>query len=152
MCVRAHVRPLPPILISPACRHFTDEEKKNRFVLLVAPDNATGVSLRREDNGPAPVRSELRMYASLMYPGVSLVHTPFGNGRIKKGYIHVIQKSGYNTGPAKGITLRIGSQANGPQVELREGDGAYLAYEPGAELRLENDGQGIAEVLLFDLE
>jgi redox-sensitive bicupin YhaK (pirin superfamily) len=130
-------------------RHFTDEEKKNRFVLLVAPDNATGVSLRREDSGPAPIRSELRMFASLIHPGVSLVH---GNGRAKKGYIHVIQKSGYNPGPGNGVTLRIGSQADGPQVELREGDGAYLTYEPGAELRLENDSQGIAEVLLFDLE
>jgi len=130
-------------------RHFTDEEKKNRFVLLVAPDNAAGVSLRREDSGPAPIRSELRMYASLIYPGVSLVH---GNGRTTKGYVHVIQKSGYNPGPGRGVTLKIGSQADGPQVELREGDGAYLAYEPGAELRLENDGQEIAEVLLFDLE
>lgn len=134
-------------------RHFTDEEKKNRFVLLVAPDNAAGVSLRREDSGPAPIRSELRMFASLIYPGVSLVHAPLGNSQTKKkGYIHVIQKSGYNPGPARGVTLRIGSQADGPQVELQEGDGAYLAYEPGAELRLENDGQGIAEVLLFDLE
>lgn len=94
------------------------------------------------------------MYASLIHPGVSLVHVPAGNGQTgkKKGYIHVIQRSGYNPGPARGATLRIGSQAGEPQVELREGDGAYLAYEPGAELRLENDGQGIAEVLLFDLE
>lgn len=92
------------------------------------------------------------MYASLINPGVSLVHVPVGNSGTKKGYIHVIQKSGYNPGPAKGVTLRIGAQADGPQVELREGDGAYLSYEPGAELRLENDGQGIAEVLLFDLE
>jgi len=135
-------------------RYFTDEEKKNRFVLLVAPERSAGTSLRREDSGPAPIRSELRMYASLIHPGISLVHVPVetGGARKKKGYIHVIQKSGYNPGPARGVTLRIGSQAGGPQVELREGDGAYLAYEPGAELRLENDGQGIAEVLLFDLE
>lgn len=93
------------------------------------------------------------MYASLIHPGVSLVHAPVGNNQSKKkGYIHVTQRSGYNPGPAEGVTLRIGSQSDGPQVELREGDGAYLAYELGAELRLENDGQGIAEVLLFDLE
>ena len=128
-----------------------DEEKKNRFALLVAPDNSAGTSLQREDSGPAPIRSELRMYASLIHPGVSLVHTPAGNSRTKKGYIHVIQRSGYNTGPAKGATLKIGSQVDGPKVELREGDGAYLAYEPGAELRVENGGEGVAEVLLFDL-
>jgi len=92
------------------------------------------------------------MYAALIHPGISVVHTPVGNGRTKKGYLHVVQKSGYNPGPATGVILRVGSHAGGPQVELREGDGAYLSYEPGAELRLENDGQGIAEVLLFDLE
>lgn len=92
------------------------------------------------------------MYASLIHPGISLVHTPTGNGRTKKGYIHVIQTSGYNPGPAKGATIKIGAQGDGPQVELREGDGAYLTYEPGAELRLENDGKDIVEVLLFDLE
>jgi len=133
-------------------RYFTDEEKKNRFVAVVAPDNAPGVSLGREDSGPAPIRSELWMYASLIHPGISLVHTPAGNGRVKKGYIHVIQTSGYNSGPAKGATIKVGAQGDGPQVVLREGDGAYLTYEPGAELRLENDGQGTAEVLLFDLE
>ncbi|KAF9219946.1 RmlC-like cupin [Gyrodon lividus] len=133
-------------------RNFTDEEKKNRFALLVAPDNSAAVSLNREDSGPAPIRSELRMYASLIHPGISLVHAPVGNSPRKKGYIHVIQKSGYNPAQAGGATLRVGSQADGPQIELREGDGAYLAYEPGAELRIENDDQGVAEVLLFDLE
>ncbi|KIJ65224.1 hypothetical protein HYDPIDRAFT_175234 [Hydnomerulius pinastri MD-312] len=133
-------------------RYFTDEEKKNRFALLVAPDNSAEVSLNREDKGPAPVRSELRMFASLIHPGISLVHVPVGNGQQKKGYIHVVQKSGHNPGKAGGATLRVGSQADGPQVELREGDGAYLSYEIGAELRVENDGQGVAEVLLFDLE
>ncbi|KIJ11122.1 hypothetical protein PAXINDRAFT_171917 [Paxillus involutus ATCC 200175] len=133
-------------------RHFTDEEKKNRFALLVAPDNSTGVSQKREDSGPAPIRSELRMYASLIHPGISLVHAPVGNSQKKKGYIHVIQKSGYNVAQGGGITLRIGSQSDGPQIELREGDGAYLVYEPGAELRVENDSRGVAEVLLFDLE
>lgn len=144
--------PIPTPSLSRLCRHFTDQEKTNRFALLVAPDNAAGVSLRREDSGPAPIRAELWMYAALIHPGISVVHTPVGNGRTKKGYLHVVQKSGYNPGPATGVILRVGSHAGGPQVELREGDGAYLSYEPGAELRLENDGQGIAEVLLFDLE
>ena len=140
-----------PTLIARS-RYFTDEEKKNRFALLVAPDNSAGTSLQREDSGPAPIRSELWMYASLIHPGVSLIHTPAGNGQVRKGYIHVIQRSGYNTGPAKGASLRISFQAGGPKVELREGDGAYLAYEPGAELHVENNSEGISEVLLFDLE
>ncbi|KAG9312773.1 RmlC-like cupin domain-containing protein [Chiua virens] len=133
-------------------RQFTDEEKKDRFVPVVAPDNAPGVTLGREDSGPAPIRSDLWMYASLIQPGISLVHKPFGDGQMKKGYVHLIQKSGYNPGAAQGVTLKIGSHADGSQVELREGDGAYLTYGPGSELRVENDSQGVAEVLLFDLE
>ncbi|KAG9312781.1 RmlC-like cupin domain-containing protein [Chiua virens] len=132
-------------------RYFTDEEKKNRLALVVAPDNAEGVTLGREDSGPAPIRSELWMYASLIHPGASVVHTPSGNGQMRKGYVHVIQKSGYNPGAAKGATLKISGQDRS-QVELREGDGAYLTYGPGVELRLENDSQEVVEVLLFDLE
>ncbi|KAH7885784.1 RmlC-like cupin domain-containing protein [Phlebopus sp. FC_14] len=132
-------------------RNFTDEEKKNRFALVVAPDNAPEVTLNREDSGPAPVRSQLWMYASLIERGVSLSHVPAGKGQ-KKGYIHVIQKSGYNPGKAGGASVRVGSEADGPKLELREGDGAYMMYESGAELKIENDGQSVAEVLLFDIE
>lgn len=36
--------------------HFTDEEKKNKWVRIVAPVNDEGVVTQRESSGPAPVR------------------------------------------------------------------------------------------------
>jgi hypothetical protein len=64
-----------------------------------------------------------------------------------KAYIHVVQTSGYNTGRAAGASVRIS-----PNEVLREGDGAYISAEAGSEITLENVGDGVAEVLLFDLE
>ncbi|KAI6014957.1 RmlC-like cupin domain-containing protein [Pisolithus marmoratus] len=136
-------------------RNFCDEEKRNRFLLVVAPDDSS-VSLSREDKGPAPIRSHLWMYASLIDPGVSLVHEHVGKGQgqLKKGYIHLIQTSGYNARKSSGNTVRIGSKSTDgdSKVELREGDGAYLIYEGSDNLEVTNVGQGIAEVLLFDLD
>ncbi|KAG6328490.1 hypothetical protein ID866_10599 [Astraeus odoratus] len=135
-------------------RTFADEEKHNKFALIVAPDNSSSVVLQREAKGPAPVRSDLWMYASIIDPGVSLVHTPVGKRQEqKKGYIHVIQKSGYNPGTSSGATVRVGSPNSDAQhVELREGDGAYLSYPKGEDLEVSNVGQSTAEVLLFDLD
>lgn len=136
-------------------RKFPDEEKHNRFVTVVAPDNSSSVSLSREDKGPAPIRSELWMHASLIDPGVSLVHghVEKGQGQPRRGYIHLIQTSGYNSGKPGGNAIRIGSKssAEDSKVELREGDGAYLVYE-SHDLEVTNVGQGMAEVLLFDLD
>ncbi|KAI6101129.1 RmlC-like cupin domain-containing protein [Pisolithus sp. B1] len=125
-------------------------------VTVVAPDNSPLVSLSRDDKGPAPIRSQLWMYASLIDPGVSLVHEHVEKeqGQPKKGYIHLIQTSGYNPGKPSGNAVRISSKssAGDSRVELREGDGAYLRYEGGHDLKVTNVGQGVAEVLLFDLD
>lgn len=135
-------------------RHFTDEDKRNQFRLIVAPSDSSEVSLGREAEGPAPIRSQLRAYASLVDPGVSLVHAfhPSPSVERRRAYIHVVQKSGYNPGNAKGETLRIGAQAEGPMIELREGDGSYLSVGKDAELKVENVGEGVVEFLLFDME
>ncbi|KIK49048.1 hypothetical protein CY34DRAFT_797428 [Suillus luteus UH-Slu-Lm8-n1] len=135
-------------------RHFTDEDKRNQIRLIVAPSDSSEVSLSREAEGPAPIRAQLRAYASLVDPGVSLVHAFHpGNGvERRRAYIHVVQKSGYNPGNAKGETLRIGAQPEGPMIELREGDGSYLFVGKDAELKVENTGEGVVEFLLFDME
>ncbi|KAH7918523.1 pirin domain-containing protein [Leucogyrophana mollusca] len=132
-------------------RNFTDGEKLNKFALLVAPSTSSEVSLNREDKGPAPVRSQLRMYAALIEPGATIAHT--FSGKARKGYVHVIQKSGYNPKKAGGARLQlIGGQAEEGEVELREGDGGYLLTGADSELKIENTGEQVAEVLLFDLE
>lgn len=135
-------------------RHFIDEDKRNQFRLIIAPSNSSQVSLDREAEGPAPIRSQLRAYASLLDPGISLVHTfhPSLSPERRKAYIHVVQKSGYNPGYAKGVGLRVGAQVEGPIIELREGDGSYLLVGKDAELKVENAGEGAVEFLLFDME
>ncbi|KAG2144522.1 RmlC-like cupin domain-containing protein [Suillus clintonianus] len=135
-------------------RYFSDEEKRNQFRLIVAPSNSSEVSLERETGGPAPIRSQLRVYASLMDPGTSLVHAfhPSRSPERRKAYIHVVQKSGYNPGNAAGARLRVGAHIEGPIIELREGDGSYLLVGKNAELKVENAGVGEVEFLLFDME
>lgn len=129
--------------------HFTDEEKKDKWVRIVAPVNAPDVSSKREDIGPTPVQSPLTLYSTLLSPSTTLPHA-FQSGSTK-GYIHVIQTSGYNAGAANGATVKVGGEG-GVELELREGDGAYIMVKSSKDLKVENIGEGVAEVLLFELE
>ena len=65
-------------------------------------------------------------------------------------YVHLIQRSGYNTGPATGATVKIGVGSD--SVQLREGDGVYVTLAPGGKIDVENVGEGDSELLLFDTE
>ncbi|KAJ7303014.1 RmlC-like cupin [Mycena albidolilacea] len=129
-------------------RHFTDAEKRDVWARIVAPANAEGVlNDSREGAGPAPVQSPLTLYATLLTESKSLKQMIKGS----MGYIHVVQTSGYNTKAATGATIKVIS-APGVEVELKEGDGAYLHFDKGGELTVENVRDKTAEVLLFDLE
>ncbi|KAL0577224.1 hypothetical protein V5O48_004765 [Marasmius crinis-equi] len=124
-------------------RHFSDAEKKDKFVRIVAPIDAEGVHKdQREGEGPAPVQSPLTLYATLLSPGKKLSIQMEG----KKGYAHVVMTSGYNEGKGSGASVKVADKE-----VLREGDGAYLAQETGTEVVVENTGDRVAEVLLFDL-
>ena len=129
-------------------RHFSDEEKTDKWAEIVAPVAAVGVVLTREGKGPTPVQSCLTMYATLLSPGKILSKTLGG----KKGYIHVLQTSGYKEGKAEGASITIRSTGCEP-LTLREGDGAYISVgQSGNTLEIENDGDRLAEVLAFDLD
>ncbi|KAJ7173399.1 RmlC-like cupin domain-containing protein [Mycena filopes] len=131
-------------------RHFTDAEKRDVWARVVAPVGAEGVQKdNREGTGPAPVQSPLTLYATLLSDGKSLRQTITGS----KGYIHVVQTSGYNTKAASGATIKVVGGA-GVETVLKEGDGAYLHFDNpgGSELIVENVGDKTAEVLLFDVE
>ncbi|ETW79271.1 hypothetical protein HETIRDRAFT_478683 [Heterobasidion irregulare TC 32-1] len=132
-------------------RHFTDEEKKDTFVRVVAPAFAPGISLEREAPGPAPVHSPLSLYASLISPGRTLSHRLEKKGPARKAYIHVVQTSGYNTNEATGATVRVSAEGAG-ELLLKEGDGVYVLGLPGSELKVGNVGESVAEVLLFEME
>ncbi|KAG6918179.1 hypothetical protein DXG01_016164 [Tephrocybe rancida] len=129
-------------------RHFTDAEKKNTWVRIVAPVGKESVLDTREGSGPAPVHSALTLYATLADKGQKLEQPLKG----KKGYVHVVQTSGYNTGKATGATVRVGGTRSSEELELKEGDGAYITLDQAGTFVLENIGDKTAEVLLFDLE
>jgi redox-sensitive bicupin YhaK (pirin superfamily) len=129
-------------------RHFTDEEKTDKWAKVVAPIWADGVKDTREGEGPAPVQSALTLYASILGTGKVLSRPLEG----KKAYVHVIQTSGYNEGQATGASIKF-STKGGDEVELREGDGAYVdVKKEGAILEVDNVGDRVAELLVFDLE
>lgn len=129
-------------------RHFTDEQKADTWAKIVAPAWEEGVKNVRETDGPAPVQSDLTLYASIMSPGKTL-ERPFKG---TKGYIHVIQTSGYNTQASQGAAIKI----SGPgyeELELKEGDGTYIFVgNQGNTLKVENVGDKKAEILVFDLD
>ncbi|KAI0027560.1 RmlC-like cupin domain-containing protein [Vararia minispora EC-137] len=127
-------------------RHFTDDEKKDRWAKIVAPLGDDDVSTDREAAGAAPVHAPLALYASLVSPGRAVAHT----AQRHKAYLHLIQTSGYNPGNATGGAVTV--SVAGQQTTLREGDGCYVHLTPGVEIKVENTGDRIAEVVLFDLE
>lgn len=131
-------------------RHFADAEKADRWVRIVAPADAPGVSAAREATGPAPVHSPLVLSATILSPGKRLVHTFPASAGPRKAYVHVIQRSGYNTKAATGASVKVAG--DGADAVLREGDGAYIVGEPGKEMSVENVGDVNAEVLLFDVD
>lgn len=130
-------------------RHFSDEEKKDKFIQVVAPINAPSVSPTREGKGPTPVQSPLTLSAALISPSTTLSHT----FTTSKGYIHVIQTSGYNPGKSSGATVRV-KAVDGEEVVLREGDGVYADLSGGKEVEVVfgNEGDKVAEILVFDLD
>ncbi|KAF8655499.1 hypothetical protein AX16_003029 [Volvariella volvacea WC 439] len=146
-------------------RHFSDEQKKDKFVKVVAPTDQSPSSSSEEDkvvddregSGPTPVHSNLTMYAGILSPGLGKDGNFGISMKGRKGYIHVIQTSGYNTGKAQGAGIKIHSSTPGAfgteEVTLREGDGAYINIGPGGgELKVENVSGDVVEVVLFDME
>jgi redox-sensitive bicupin YhaK (pirin superfamily) len=131
-------------------RHFTDTEKTNKLVPIVAPVGSEDVSEEREGAGPAPVQSPLYLYATLLSKDASVTHKlkhSYITPGQRKAYVHVIQTSGYNTGKATGNRVLL----NGG-LELAEGDGAFAIGEEDQPIEIKNVGESAAEVLLFDLD
>lgn len=124
-------------------RHFTDAEKTDALVAIVAPVGREGVAEEREGSGPTPIHSSVSLFASILTPGKTLGHTFKG----AKGYVHLIQTSGYNTGVGKGSRVQL----NGG-LELGEGDGGFVYGAAGQELKIENVGSTGAELLVFDIQ
>lgn len=133
-------------------RHFTDAEKKDTLVKIVAPIGSVDVVDEREGPGAAPVHADFTTYASIVSPSSTVSHSfpaPADGEDFRKAYIHIVQTSGYNTKAslATGALVRV----NGG-LELGEGDGAFALGVEGDSLELENISETPAEILVFDLE
>ncbi|KAH9975807.1 RmlC-like cupin domain-containing protein, partial [Lactifluus volemus] len=130
-------------------RHFTEEEKQDKWALLVAPVGSDGVSTDRDGDGPAPVQSDVAFYATVLSPNrIISREMPRLEGE-RKAYIQVVQSSGFNQGVALGAHVRV--EIGNQSVEMREGDGVFVHAAPREELRMTNLGSSVAEVLLFDV-
>jgi len=128
-------------------RHFSDEEKRDRFVKVVGPVNSSGISLGRNDRGPTPIHAPLNVYATLLSPGRT-AHRLFSITSNSKAYVHHIQRSGYQPGNVtSGGTIVLNTDTT-----LREGDGSFVwvKTEQGR-LSVTNTGSTPAEVLLFEM-
>lgn len=130
--------------------HFTEEEKQDKWALLVAPIGKDGVTTDREGNGPTPVQSDVALWATVLSPNRTVSRAMPSSSGERKAYMQVVQTSGFNQGPARGAHVRveIGEQS----VEMKEGDGAFVHAAPKEELRMTNLGNSVAEVLLFDVD
>ncbi|ODN83713.1 hypothetical protein L202_01807 [Cryptococcus amylolentus CBS 6039] len=140
-------------------RHFTDEEKKDKLVKIVAPMGTEGVVEEREVKGTTPIHSPVYFYASLLSPSKSVTHTllpPVLKPTFKDKliYIQLIQSSGYNTGAASvknGAAVKV--IGGGLDQVIGEGDGVFIrGGQVGEEVVLENVGQKVGEVVLFEMD
>lgn len=129
-------------------RHFPDGEKRDKWAHIVAPavKDSQEIVDKREAAGPAPVHSPVDVFATILSPTASLLHT----AKRTNVYAHLIQRSGYNTGAATGAAVEI--DVGGDSVQLREGDGVYITLTPGVKVGVENVGEKDGELLLFDTE
>jgi len=115
---------------------------------VVAPVGEAGVSDAREAPGPAPVHSPLSLHATLLSPGKTLTHEL--SSQSSKAYVHLVQTSGYNPSTASGNTARVHAPGTEDAI-LREGDGLYISSPNGTTVSVENNGESVAELLLFEL-
>ncbi|TCD69073.1 hypothetical protein EIP91_008971 [Steccherinum ochraceum] len=133
-------------------RHFTDDEKRDRWVRIVAPVGTEGVIDKREAIGPTPIHSSVSVYVTVLSRGASISYTVSpSHGNPRKIYVHFIESPGYD--PDKAAFGQIGiAGSEGAETELREGDGAYIVAEGGAYITVSNTGPEHAEVVLFEVE
>ncbi|KAI5479225.1 pirin domain-containing protein [Pseudohyphozyma bogoriensis] len=134
-------------------RHYTDAEKTNKLLPIVAPLESENVVEEREGSGPTPIHSPLTLYASILQPGSTVTHK-FSADTKRKGLAQLIQrKAGYRPptvdAPAGSPTITV--EVAGKIQVLQEGDGVYLDAMAGQEVTFQSTGGADAEFVFFDL-
>lgn len=132
-------------------RHFTDEEKTNKIVKIVAPPEDEGVIDEREAKGPIPVHAHFRVSASILTPSSKIEHE--STAGTTKTLVHNIMRSGYRKPRDKpiegGAKLKIYSENE--SVELDEGDSVFITGKLEKPLAFESTGPKNAEFLIFEM-
>ncbi|KAG9013311.1 hypothetical protein FRB93_000834 [Tulasnella sp. JGI-2019a] len=122
----------------------------DRLLTIVAPVGQDGVNEERKGSGPTPIHSHESLNATILTPGKSITYTfPIAEKSLggRKGYVHLIQTSGYNTGAAMGKKIRLGEG-----LELAEGDRSFVYGAAGKQLEIENVESTNAELLVFVIQ
>ncbi|KAI4782646.1 RmlC-like cupin [Aureobasidium sp. EXF-3400] len=123
-------------------RKFTDEMKQNKLVRIM--EDLKRHDGRDTEDAPIPLHADLSMDASILSPGKSVVHDIVAEGK-RNVFVHLVM--GGRTQPKSGgAKIRVGD------VELGEGDGAYITNATGpGKIEVESVGDKPAEFLLFDM-
>lgn len=132
-------------------RHFTDEEKLNKIVRVVAPIGDEGVVDEREGKGPTPIHAHVRVAASILTPSSTVSHQIRDD--TTKTLVHNTMRSGYrgpreksSTGGSK-LTVTSGTE----KIELDEGDSLYITGTVAEPVKVESVGGRDAEFLIFEM-
>lgn len=132
-------------------RHFSDEEKTNKLVKIVAPPEDDGVIEKRAAEGPVPVHANLRVSSSILTPQSKLEHesTP----GTTKTLVHNIMRSGYIKPRDKHIEggAKVKISYDNDTVELEEGDSVFITGKLEKPLAFESTGPKNAEFLVFEM-
>lgn len=133
-------------------RHFSDEEKTNKILKVVAPPEDNDVVEEREAKGPIPVHANIRVFASILTPSTKVEHAS-STENTTKTLIHNIMRSGYREPKDKPIEggARIKISYENETIELDEGDSVFINGKLEKPLSLESTGQKNAEFLLFEM-
>lgn len=123
-------------------RKFTDEMKENKLVRIM--EDLKRHSGKDAEDQPIPLHADLSMDASILAPGKKVVHDIVAEGK-RNVFVHLIM--GGRTQPKTGgAKIKVGD------VELGEGDGAYITNATGpGKIEVESVGDKPAEFLLFDM-
>jgi redox-sensitive bicupin YhaK (pirin superfamily) len=136
---KPYTRGLKPSYVT---RKFTDEMKADKFVRIM--EDQKRHSGKDAEDQPIPLHADLSMDASILSPGKSVTHDFVAEGK-RNVFVHLIM-SGKKQPKTGGAKIRVGD------VELGEGDGAYITNATGpGKIEVESIGDKPAEFLLFDM-
>lgn len=92
---------------------------------------------------PIEIYADVSMDASILAPGKSVEHDLVKDGD-RNVYLHVVMSD--RTQPKSGgASIKVGD------VELKEGDGAFVKAKGPGKVQVESTGDKPAEFLLFDM-